>query len=168
MSTPEEDKRTRRRWIGFGETIAVIGVIISAVALWKTWDSSDKPAPAVVVEKRQPIPLTLRAKAQNEGRTLEISPVEPGHALQSLVITLGKTTINVGSDGDLAAADVENALKDRDENKGPHSTPVRIDARYVEAGADRRGGGSYLLRYRWEGGGLFGGRSIKLVGLSRG
>ena len=39
--------------------------------------------------------------------------------------------------------------------------PVRIDARYVEAGADRRGGGSYVLRYRLEGGGLFGGRSVK-------
>ena len=166
MSTSEEAKRTRRRWIGFGETIAVIGVAISAVALWKTWDSGDKPA--VVVEKRQPIPLTLRAKAQNDGRTLEISPVEPGHALQSLAITLGGTTINVGSDGDLAADDVEKALKDRDENKGAHSAPVRIDARYVEAGADRRGGGSYVLRYRVEGGGLFGGRSVRLVSLSRG
>ena len=48
MSTSEDAKRTRRRWIGFGETIAVIGVAISAVALWKTWDSGDKPA--VVVE----------------------------------------------------------------------------------------------------------------------
>ena len=40
------------------------------------------------------------------------------------------------------------------------SVPVRIDARYVEAGTDRRGGGSYVLRYKWEGGGLFGGRSL--------
>ena len=165
MSTSEEAKRTRRRWIGFGETVAVIGVAISGVALWKTWDSGDKPA--VVVEKRQPVPLTLRARAQNDGRTLEISPVEPGHALQSLAITLGGTTLNVGSDGNLAAGDVEKALKDRDETKGAHSMPVRIDARYVEAGADRRGGGSYVLRYHWEGGGLFGGRSIRLTGLSR-
>jgi hypothetical protein len=165
MSTSEEAKRTRRRWIGFGETIAIIGVAISAVALWKTWDSGNKPA--VVVEKRQPIPLNLRAKAQNDGRTLEISPVEPGQALQSLAITLSGTTISVGSDGDLAADDVEKALKDRDENKGAHSAPVRIDARYVEAGADRRGGGNYVLRYRVEGGGLFGSRSIRLTGLSR-
>ena len=47
------------------------------------------------------------------------------------------------------------------------SVPVRIDARYVESGADRQGGGSYVLRYKWEGGGLFGGRSLRLVGLSR-
>ncbi len=165
MSTPEEAKRTRRRWIGLGETIAVIGVAISAVALWKTWDSNDKPA--VVVEKRQPVPLTLRAKAQNEGRTLEISPVEPSHALQSLAITLAGTTIDVGSDGDLTADDVERALKNRDESKGAHTAPVRIAARYVEAGADRRGGGAYVLSYRWEGGGLFGARSIRLTGLSR-
>jgi hypothetical protein len=165
MSTSEEAKRTRRRWIGFGETIAIIGVAISAVALWKTWDSGNKPA--VVVEKREAIPLNLRAKAQNDGRTLEISPVEPGHALQSLAIALGGTTISVGSDGDLAADDVEKALKDRDENKGAHSAPVRIDARYVEAGTDRRGGGSYVLRYRVEGGGLFGSRSVRLTSLSR-
>jgi hypothetical protein len=45
---------------------------------------------------------------------------------------------------------------------------VRIDAHYVEAGADRRGGGSYALRYKWEGGGLFGGRSLHLISLSKG
>lgn len=165
MSTSEEAKRTRRRWIGLGETIAVIGVIISGVALWKTWDSGNKPA--VIVEKRQPVPFTLRAKAQNDGRTLEISPVEPGHALQSLTITLAGTTLNVGSDGDLSATEVERVLKNRDENKGAHTAPVKIAARYVEAGADRRGAGAYVLSYRVEGGGLFGGRSIRLTGLSR-
>jgi hypothetical protein len=167
MST-EEAKRTRRRWIGFGEFIGVVGVIISAIALWKTWDSGDSK-PAVVVEKRQPVPLMLRAKAQNDGRTLEISPVEPGHALQSLAISLAGTTIHVGSDGDLSADDVGTALKNREkEAKDVNLTvPVRIDAHYVEMGKDKRGVGNYVLRYRWEGGGLFGGRSVKLVGLSR-
>jgi len=42
-----------------------------------------------------------------------------------------------------------------------------MEAHYVESGAERRGGGSYVLRYKWEGGGLFGGRSLRLVGLSR-
>jgi hypothetical protein len=45
--------------------------------------------------------------------------------------------------------------------------PVHIDARYVEMGKDRRAAGTYTLRYRWDGGGLFGGRSLKLSGLSR-
>ena len=44
---------------------------------------------------------------------------------------------------------------------------VAIAARYVEAGADKSATGSYVISYRWEGGGLFGGRSLRLVGLSR-
>ena len=36
-----------------------------------------------------------------------------------------------------------------------------------EAGKDRRASGNYVLRYRWEGGGLFGGRSLRLTGFSR-
>ena len=44
---------------------------------------------------------------------------------------------------------------------------ARIDARYVEAGEDRRATRNYTLRYRWEGGGLFGGRSLRIAGLSR-
>jgi len=70
----------------------------------------------------------------------------------------------------LNASDVEAALQGREKEAKDitHSVPVRIDARYVEAGTDRRGGGSYTLRYKWEGGGLFGGRSLRLVSLGRG
>jgi hypothetical protein len=121
-----------------------------------------------VVEQKQAIPLTLRGKAENDGRQLTIEPVEQGHALESLTITIkGASPIEVGSDGQLDASDVEAALKDRDDSKGAHSVPVRIAARYVEMGKDRTGGGSYVLRYRWEGGGLFGGRSLKLTGFGR-
>jgi hypothetical protein len=80
----------------------------------------------------------------------------------------GSGPIELGSDGRLAASDVESALKVKDENKGAHSVPIRIRAKYVEAGTDRSGGGSYVLRYRWESGGLFGGRTLRLTGLSRG
>jgi len=34
-------------------------------------------------------------------------------------------------------------------------------------GKDRRSSGAYTLRYMWKSGGLFGGRSLHLVGLSR-
>ena len=42
-----------------------------------------------------------------------------------------------------------------------------IDSRYVEMGKDRRSSGTYTLRYMWKGGGLFGGRTLHLVGISR-
>jgi hypothetical protein len=43
-----------------------------------------------------------------------------------------------------------------------------MDARYVEAGTDKSASGSYVISYRWESGGLLGGRSLRLEGLSRG
>ena len=166
----ESESERRRRLINLGELIALAALIVSAAGVWISWKNSDDDKPTRIVEQRQSIPVTLRAKAENDGQTLEISPVEPTHALESLTVTLpGSSAIEVGSDGQLDASDVEAALKghDKDPKDRTLSVPVRIQAHYVEAGKERRGGGGYALRYRWEGGGLFGGRSLHLVGLSR-
>jgi hypothetical protein len=162
------DFETRRRWVTLGEIIALLALVVSAAGLWLTWRSSGDDKPTRVVEQKQAIPLTLRGKATDEGRSLTIEPVESSHALESLTLTIkGAPPIEVGSDGQLSASDLESALKNREEAKGPHSVPVRIAARYVEMGKDRTGGGTYVLRYRWEGGGIFGGRSLKLTGFGR-
>jgi hypothetical protein len=169
----ETESQRRRRLINQGELIALLALLVSAAGVWISWKSNDKgdDKPTRVVEQRQAIPLTLHAMAANDGRRLEISPVEDAHALESLTLTIaGASPIEVGSDGDLSASDVESALKDRtkESKNETHSVAVHIQARYVEAGADKRTSGSYRLRYRWEGGGLFGGRSLRLVGLTRG
>jgi hypothetical protein len=160
----------RRRGIGFGEILGVFALIISGLGVWITWQSANRDGPTRVVEQREAIPLTLRARAEDNGRKLVVEPVEPGHALQSLRVTLaGVKAISIGSDGELAARDIEDALKVAGgERKGSHSRAVKIEARYVEAGTDRSRTASYQLRYHWEGGGLFGGRSLRLDGLSRG
>jgi hypothetical protein len=166
----ESDSERRRRLINLGELIALAALIVSALGVWLNWKTSDNDKPTRIVEQRQSIPLTLRAKAESDGQTLDISPVEPTHALESLKVTLaGSPAIEVGSDGQLAASDVESALEghDKDPKDRTLSVPVRIEAHYVEAGKEHRGGGTYTLRYRWQGGGLFGGRSLHLVGLSR-
>jgi uncharacterized protein YggE len=165
------DEQTRRRWITLGEIIALAALAVSAVGVWIAWKSNSQDKPTRVVEQHSAVPLALRGAADSDGRTLTLMPADPSHALESLKVTVkGSPAIEVGSDGKLAASDVEAALKDRDKEAKDvtHSVSIRIDARYVEAGADRRGGGSYVLRYKWEGGGLFGGRSLHLVGLSRG
>jgi hypothetical protein len=156
-----------RRWITFGEFIGVAALIVSALGLYISWRSTEDDTPTRIVEQKLAIPLTLRATADRDGRALVLAPVESGHALDSLTITIaGSPPIEVGSDGRLSASDVQTAFKDSD-RKGAGKVPVRIAARYVELGADRRGGGAYVLRYRWEGGGLFGGRSLRLVSLAR-
>lgn len=158
-----------RRWINLGEIIGVAALVVSAIGVWIAWKSTSNNPTTRVVEQRQPIPLTLRGTVERDGRELVIAPVEQSHALQSLTITLpGALAIELGSDGTLNAGDVEAALKPKDgDDKGSHSASVRIATRYVEMGKDRTSRGTYALRYRWEGGGLFGGRSLRFVGLSR-
>ena len=164
----EAKRKSRLRWVTLGESIAIAALIVSAVGVWLSYRGDGDKGPSTVVEKRQAIPLTLRGKAQNDGRSVEISPVESSHALQSLTITIAGSAIEVGSDGELGARDVESALgKKASDGKGTHRVTARVVAKYVEAGADKSATGSYMISYRWEGGGLFGGRSLRLVGLSR-
>jgi hypothetical protein len=165
------DQQTRRRWINLGELIALAALIVSAVGVWIAWKSSSDDKPTQVVEQRSAVPLTLRATVDGDGRMLTITPADPSHALEGLIIRIegAASKINVGSDGKLSASDLEAALKDRDKEAKDvtHSVPVWIDARYVEMGKDRRRGRNYVIRYKWEGGGLFGGRSLRLVSLGR-
>jgi len=165
------DEQNRRRWITLGEIIAIAALVVSAVGVWIAWKNNEQDKPTRVVEQRSAVPLALRGSADSNGRTLTIVPADPSHALESVTVTIkGSSPIEVGSDGRLSASDVQAALKNREKEAKDvaQSVAVRIDARYVENGADRRGGGNYVLRYKWEGGGLFGGRSLHLVGLSRG
>jgi hypothetical protein len=163
------DTQSRRRWLALGELIAIAALIVSAIGVWIAWKSSSNDQPTRVVEQRQAIPLTLRGTVERDGRELILAPVEASHALESLTLTLaGTSAIELGSDGTLNAGDVEAELKGKDGNdKGTRRVSVRIAARYVEMGKERTGGGNYSLRYRWEGGGLLGGRSLRFVGLSR-
>jgi hypothetical protein len=164
------DEKSRRRWISFGELIALAALAVSAAGVWIAWKANSKDEPTRVVEQRTSVPLALRGTVENDGRTLIVAPADPSHALQSLTVTIkGASSIEAGSDGRISARDIESALKDgpKESKEAVQRVPVRINAHYVEGGADRRGGGNYVLRYKWEGGGLFGGRSLRLVGLSR-
>ena len=163
--TPAEAKR-RRRLINLGETIALAALVISALGLWNGWSKRDEK-PAVAVEKPRSIPLVLRGKVEDDGKTLAISPVEAGHALESLTLTApGKPPIELGGEPTLSASAVE-ALLPAAKKEGTGSLRITIDARYIEAGIERRGGGGYRLDYRWAGGGLFGGRYLRLTRLTR-
>ncbi|MFL6729605.1 MAG: hypothetical protein ACJ8D6_06345 [Sphingomicrobium sp.] len=160
------DSAPNRR-IPIGELIAFAALIVSAFGAWITWKASNNNQPTRVVEQKQPIPLTLRGRVDDGGRSLEIGPVESSHALDSLTLTVSGSTIQVGSDGRLGASELESAIKGGADDKGRHSIPVQVEVRYVEMGKERSAAGRYVLRYEVEGGGLLGGRSLKLRGFSR-
>jgi len=169
--TSEAARKSRLRWVTLGEAIAIAALIVSAAGVWLSWktDGTDK-GQTTIVERKRVVPLALRGKPVNDGRSLEISPVDDDHALQSLnIVVAGSSAIDVGSDGELSASDLESALGDKAvDGKGTQRVSVRVDARYVDAGKDKSATGAYVISYRWEGGGLLGGRSLRLTGFSRG
>lgn len=162
----ESQRRSRLRWLTLGEAIAIAALILSGLGLWHEWNKRDDAK--VVIEKPNAIRLALRGHVADDGRKLEIAPIEDSHALQSLTITAAGTAIELGSDGELTANALENALgKQAEDGKGSHSVRVATKARYVEAGADKTATGAYVIRYKWEGGGLFGGRSLRFTGMAK-
>jgi hypothetical protein len=162
----DAQRRSRLRWVTLGEAVAIAALILSGLGLWHEWNKRDEPK--VVIEKPTSIRLALRGRVDDDGRTLEISPIEESHALQSLTLTVAGSKIELGSDGRLSAGALERALgKQAEDGKGRHNARVRIETRYVEAGADKTAAGAYVISYKWEGGGLFGGRSLRFVGFSR-
>jgi hypothetical protein len=166
----ESPEARRRRLINLGELIALLALIVSALGVWIAWKSSKQDKPTEVVEHHTVVPLALRGTADSDGRALTFIPADPSHGLESLKVTIkGASPIDVGSDGRLSAGDVEGVLRGREKEAKDvtHNVTARIDTRYVEAGTDRHASGIYVLRYKWEGGGLFGGRSLRLVGLAR-
>lgn len=164
--TPAEAKRRRRRLITLGEVIGISALAISALGLWNSWSRDDRPT--VVVEKPRPVPFALRGKITDEGKRMTIAPVDPGHALETLSLTApGKAAIDLGSDPDLSAASVEGLLP-AGKREGNGAISVAVDARFIDGGIERHGGGRYRIAYRWVGGGLFGGHSLRLTALTRG
>ena len=160
--------RSRRRWISLGELIALAALLISALGLWLNWKSEQKQGPTQIVEQKQAIPLVLHGSVTSNGEELVIAPIESSHAIESLTVTFpGGAMIELGGDGRLQASKLEAALKDSKDDKGSQSLPARISSRYIEMGRERQATGNYSIQYRWEGGGLFGGRSLRIEGMTR-
>ena len=124
----------------------------------------------ISIKKRGRTPSAAICSSTGDGSFISraISPVEPSHALESMTVGINRSyPEEIGSEGVLKAQYVESRLTGKQLDKGAHSIPVGIRARYVELGKVRENQGTYVLRYRVEGGGLLGGRSLRLSGLSR-
>jgi hypothetical protein len=167
--SPSTNSAARRRWISFGETIAVVAVAISALGLWNSWRKEEAEKPALQIEAKAAIPVAFRGRVEDDGKAMTIAPVEPGHALESLTLLVaGKPAVSIGSDGRLSATDVQSLVGDGGKDRKPGVLTAHIEGRYIEAGKLKRGGGRYRISYRWDDGGLFGGDKLQLAGLSLG
>lgn len=178
IETPEQ-RKIRRRWITFGEVLAVIGVLISALAFWNSYVErrGNEAERAAEKAERGAVSRTLVLKASGGGKTLTLEPRDPEQNIRSETILFPsplETKVDALVEPRIDADWVKQAVKKahdlgRRESKGPGDArmPVAITTTF-----DSGGGGTftdtalYDVGYKESGGGLFGGTNVTLRGLS--
>ncbi|HEV2043875.1 MAG TPA: hypothetical protein VGR05_04265 [Sphingomicrobium sp.] len=170
--TETEEKARRRRRIALGEAIGLTALVISALGLWNSWrNGEDKPAAVVIDRAPKPVPLVLRGVIADDGKVIRLAPLEDSHALDTLTLTAaapGKGTASFGSEPMLSAELVETWLPADSKREGTGGLTVNAVIKYVEAGENRTATERYRVAYQWKDGGLFGGKTVRLTGFSRG
>lgn len=174
----EERAATRRRWITFGEVLAVIGVLISALALWNSYAerrSNEAERQAEKAEKGHSSHALL-LKASGDGKRLNLEPRDAEQVIRSQAVLFPSplgTKVDAVVEPRIEADWVKQAVKKahdlgRKEAKGPGDArmPVAITTSFDSGGAPLTETGIYDIGYKESGGGLFGGTDVALRGLS--
>lgn len=145
----------RRRWLTIGEIVGVLALVISAASLWDSHqDRAETRAEAEARAQAPTKPLLLTARAEDDGRSLDIASPDSGRIIQTQTVmfpsvlavdkaeTVGNPHIEVGwfADALHRAAHVEN---------GRGRLPVVIVTDYIDDGARRTDTALYDIGYRW-------------------
>jgi len=182
MSEPKqtaEERREaaaiRRRWITLGEILAVIGVLISGLALWNSWSerSSAERERAAAKAQQADVSRTLLLKPSGGGKRLALAAHDPDQAIQSQTLFF-PSALRLGAfettEPRIEAEWIERALrkaKRKDEKvRGDARMPVAITSRFVADGRGFADTALYDVGYQESGGGLFEGSDVELKGLS--
>lgn len=177
-----EAAAVRRRWITLAEVLGVIAVLISGLTLWNSYrqqnaDEADKAAARSRAEAEAQL-LLLRASPDHEGRTLAFASAGTGQTIQNQTILfpgpLHVAAVDTVIEPRIEAGWFEEALLrarqaagEHEESRGDQRVPVGITTLFFSGGAMHRDSAIYDIGYRVEGGGLFGGRKLRMRGISR-
>jgi hypothetical protein len=173
----KEKAAIRRRWITLGEVLAVVGVLISALALWNSWVErrADERDRAAEKAEQGAASRTLILKASGGGKRLALSPHDAEQVIQGQTILfaapLGLGAIDT-TDGRIEADWVKRAVKkahedDAKKRAGDARMPVAITTRFTAGGgATLEDTALYDIGYKESGGGLLGGTDVELKGLA--
>ncbi|MEA3051644.1 MAG: hypothetical protein QOG72_547 [Sphingomonadales bacterium] len=176
--TPDERKEAaaiRRRWITLGEVLAVIGVLISGLALWNSWIERSSAEKERAAEKAQQAKVSrvVVLKASGSGKGLALAAHDPDQAIQGQTL-LFPSVFGLGAfdttEPRIEAEWVKRAVKkahDKDEKvRGDLRLPVAITTRFIADGRSFTDTALYDVGYKETDGGLFEGSEVELKGLS--
>ncbi len=176
-----EKAAIRRRWITLGEVLAVIGVLISALALWNSYaerrsNEAERQAEKAEKAEKGSIEHLLPLKASGGGKKLTLAPRGPEQIIRSQTILFPsplETKVDELVDPRIEAGWVKQAVKKahdlgRKAAKGPGDArmPVAITTSFDSDGGAFSQTAIYDVGYKESGGGLFGGTDVELRGLS--
>jgi len=176
--TPEERKEAaaiRRRWITLGEILAVIGVLISALALWNSWSersAAEKERAAAKAEQAN-VSRHLLLKSSGGGKRLALAAHDPDQAIQSQrlifpsVFELGAfDTTEPRIEAEWVKRARKKAQKKDEKVRGDSRIPVAITTSFVADGRTFTDTALYDIGYKASDGGVFEGSEVELKGLS--
>jgi hypothetical protein len=176
--TPAERKEAaaiRRRWITLGEVLAVIGVLISGLALWNSWSERSTAREERAVEKAKQADKSriVVLKAGSAGKRLALTARDPDQAIQGQTL-LFPSGFALGAfdttEPRIEAEWIKRALKKANGKegkvRGDARMPVAITTRFVADGRAFADSALYDVGYKESDGGLFGGKEVELRGLS--
>ena len=167
-----EAAATRRRWINLGEFVAVAGLLIAAVSLWMTWhdrqaDEADKQADRKAEASERSLYVV---KTSMRGNDVVIQP-DDRHALGDISVTF-PAALGVAAqtsptqtipEGWFKSALLKATDGGADSQEG--KLPVLLTVNYMDGDQQRSMTGIYDIVWQTKGGGLIGGRSLKVVGM---
>ncbi len=151
MAEPQETaaQATRRRWITFGEIIAIAAVLISAASWWDGHQARVREEAARSAEERpKSAPaLIIVATRVSDGDALELAAARADQVIQSqmLIAPGGKSDDSTGP-GTLEASLIEAAARTGKAKTG--RIPVAILTRYAVDDAMREDRALYDVGYR--------------------
>lgn len=177
-----EAAAVRRRWITLAEILVVIGLLISGLTLLNGYQQRRADEEDKTLERQQAQEqaqnVVLRATPDDHGDRLSLASADSRQVIQSLRIhfpmALAVSPIEIFADPRIEAIWFRREILSATERDGERAAggeqrvPVAITTRFYVGGsmmpADTA---AYYLVYRVEGGGLFQGRKVRLLGLSR-
>lgn len=176
---PEKTNAKSRRSFPFGQIIAVVAVVISALTLWNTWterqertaervQKQQESARAAVERQAARSAYVLKGTVGDDGDELVLKPVSDEKAFLDLSISfpkaIGADPIEQSVDLRLLASSFGPKLRDTN----PPITgrmPIVITARSFIEGAMREDTGVYDVGYQLESR-VIGPREVKLTALT--
>jgi hypothetical protein len=171
----EEKAAIRRRWITVGEVLAVVGVIISALALWNSWVErrANERDRAEQKAEQGAASHTLILKASGGGKRLALAPHDSEQVIQGQTLLFAAPlglgaidTTDARIEADWVKRAVKKAHEDGKKRPGDARMPVAITTRFTSGGETLEDTALYDIGYKESGGGLLGGTDVELKGLA--